>query len=177
MRQAASLTLGAIFIALGVGVSTTKSEANTFLDPTYHPRVLGYTVPRSLRGTWYMGTYKYHATKHRFSGAHYYKGKSAKIMITKHLVEMRWELMGSHQKVWGYYDGSLDKIQSKWMWQVGEQYIPVTYSYRGHNYRGLDVNGHNPDELLTRNPTSSSIGLRADHYDGIKKVKLVKVGW
>lgn len=176
MQKTVSLVIGLLFFVFGMGFSTVNSKASKLLNPAYyHPKLLGYMVPRALRGKWYYRGKLYHADTHHFYVNHYYYDKKTKgrVMISHQLVKMFWGISAHTYKARGYYDGAMfsNKLGG---WDFGEMYTPVIFCYKGHNHKGIDITGHAPDLLLTRKPTHNNLS-----FDGYyaTKVKLVKIGW
>ena len=71
-----------------------------------------------------------------------------------------------------YFDGGYSK---KYGFNFGFQYVPLVFSYHGHNHKGLDVTGHAPDVLYTRIKTHNQLSLNG--YMNSHKIKLVHIGF
>ncbi|KRN74421.1 hypothetical protein [Lentilactobacillus parabuchneri] len=142
------------------GVPST-AHANYGTKLTY-----GYKVPKALHGKWYFGN-----QKAVFTGT-YKKYRTGKEVITRHLVKGTCYANGKHYRVKLYYDGlyyghSLD---------FGCQYVPIIFSYHGHNHKGLDVSGQAPDDVIyTRKNFHNTLSL--NKYGNYHKVKLVHFGF
>ncbi len=141
------------------GVPST-ARANYGTKLTY-----GYKVPKALHGKWYFGK-----QKAVFTGE-YKKYKTGKMVITRHLVKGTCYVNGKHCHVKLYKDGfygdhSLD---------FGFQYVPLTFSYHGSNYKGLDVSGHGADVVYTRKNFHNILTL--NKYGNYDKVKLIHFGF
>ncbi|WP_414950040.1 hypothetical protein [Levilactobacillus brevis] len=123
-------------------------------------------IPKALHGKWYMGKEKVKFTR-------YYKMPSDKsYVITQHLVNEYCYVGHKKLKAKGYFDGIYSKKDG---FDFGFQYVPLVFSYHGHNHKGLDVTGHDPDVLYTRIKTHNRLSLNG--YMNSHKVKLVHIGF
>ena len=82
------------------------------------------------------------------------------MVITRHLVKGTCYANGKHYRVKLYYDGlyyghSLD---------FGCQYVPIIFSYHGHNHKGLDVTGHDADVIYTRKNFHNTLSLTSRNH-------------
>lgn len=186
LKKGSLLVVGIFFLSFGLGSAISNKASATVSPAFYHPNLLGYTVPKALRGTWYFGHKKYPGGAHHFNGLHYHRGKINKYMISRRAVEMSWTLGidGHKYEAKGYYDGAmvsdLFDNHKKLFWQFNEQYTPVIFEYKGHNHKGIDVSGQVPDDLITRKPTNKYLAFnnwKDNSWGKNTKVKLVKIGW
>ena len=143
-----------------LGIPST-AHANYGMNVTY-----GYKVPKALHGKWYNGSYKY-----VFTG--YGKFKNGKTLITQHLVKGYCYVNGKAKRVKVYSDGVY--FYHEQGFDIGEEYVPLIFSYHGHHHKGLDVTGHSTDFLYTRVKTKKHLSLSG--YGSTKKVKLVHFGF
>lgn len=123
-------------------------------------------VPKSLHGTWYMGKEKV-----KFTG-HYKMPSDESYVITQHLVNEYCYVGHKNLKAKAYFDGIYSKKDG---FDFGFQYVPLVFSYHGHNHKGLDVTGHDPDILYTRIKTHNLLSLNG--YMNSHKVKLAHFGF
>uniref|UniRef100_UPI00403F46CD hypothetical protein n=1 Tax=Lentilactobacillus hilgardii TaxID=1588 RepID=UPI00403F46CD len=73
MKKGSLLVVGIFFLSFGLGSAISNKASATVSPAFYHPNLLGYTVPRALRGTWYFGHKKYPGGAHHFNGLHYHR--------------------------------------------------------------------------------------------------------
>jgi hypothetical protein len=137
----------------------STAHANYGTNVTY-----GYKVPKSLHGIWYCGS-----QKALFTGR-YKKYKAGKMVITRHLVKGYCYVNGKQNRVKLYCDALYYHSI-----QPGCQYVPLIFRYHGHNYKGLDVSGHEADVIYSRKNFHKTLSL--NKYGSNHKVKLVHFGF
>lgn len=134
--------------------------------------VLGYTVPKALRGKWYYGNRVTRWTTHTCDKTVYGKKyPTGKMVITRHPVIRDWFGLRTPS----YYDGLIVSGKNGGF-DFGFLYTPVVFKYKGHNHKGLDVTGHDPDILDTKKNFHKHLALY-NHVYGNTQVKLMHTGW
>lgn len=110
--------------------------------------------------------------KIKFTGQYKNNTDGEIAVITQHLVNEYCYVGNKELKAKAYFDGVYSK---KFGFDFGFQYVPLIFSYHGHNHKGLDVTGHDPDVLYTRIKSKKQLSLNG--YLNTHKVKLVHLGF
>ena len=83
--------------------------------------------------------------KVKFTGNHKTSDRKLNI-ITQNMINEYCYVCHKKLRAKSYFDGGYSK---KYGFNFGFQYVPLVFSYHGHNHKGVDVTGHAPDVLYT----------------------------
>jgi len=154
-------------VCIGLSLFGVPSTAHAYHVASFkYSSNMKTNVPKALHGTWYMGKEKV-----KFTGYHKTSDGDLRV-ITQHQVNEYCYFGHKNLRAKAYFDGIYSK---KYGFDFGFQYVPIIFSYHGHNHKGLDVTGHDPDVLYTRIKSKKQLSLNG--YLDTHKVKLVHLGF
>lgn len=169
--------LGMLTVLTTVTIGTKQAQAKSIYSAAYWGAKKKVTVPKKLRGTWYLKGYnkkpqKFKFTTHKFNNSVIYKDLSEKASI-RYLDKYDKLSRRNSKKVFHYLDNNVfSGILFRWhgntginlhTWLIGQgggaQYVPITRKINGKKVKAIRIGGGAGNTLVCYAYHNKSLAL------------------